>query len=83
MAKTIRSIAEAIGIIEKEVGRMVDGVSNDEDKTSEHPQVKPNGYCVECNATTTHKDAYFCGLCAGEFFGGVSKDNENNEEGTE
>ena len=52
----IRSIAEAIGIISKEVRK---SVSDDKIR---------NGHCVECDAMVTHPGAYFCEECAPEFY---------------
>ncbi len=67
MVKTIRSIAEAIGIIEKEVEKAMDRT---EFKSEETPF-----FCIECkDRKVTHPGAHFCKLCAAEFY---------NEEETE
>jgi len=59
MSKQIRSISEAIGIIEKEVEKAM----------SEEKAVKRPLYCIECrDRKVTHPGAYFCKLCAGEFY---------------
>jgi len=65
MAKKIRSVAEAIGIIEKEVKKM--GAE------------KESKYCVECNAVVSHYGTPFCRLCAEEFYNEVSIDNDEGE----
>lgn len=52
----IRSIAEAVGIISKEVR---ESVSDDKIR---------NGHCVECDAIVTHPGAYFCEECAPVFY---------------
>lgn len=70
MSKQIRSIAEAIGIIEKEVEKAMIEASL-EKKTEETSK-----YCVECNAIVTHPGAHFCKLCASEFYNEVTIDNE-------
>jgi len=73
MANKIRSIAEAIGIIEKEVGKM--GEANPGNTGMEKSE-ETSKYCVECNAIVTHPGAHFCKLCAAEFYNEVTTDNE-------
>lgn len=73
MSKQIRSIAEAIGIIEKEVEKaMSEETIEKKEETSK--------YCVECNAIVTHPGAHFCKLCAAEFYNEVTIDNEGEGE---
>lgn len=69
MSKQIRSIAEAIGIIEKEVEKMGEA-------TAEKKSEETSKYCVECNAIVTHPGAHFCKLCASEFYNEVTTVNE-------
>lgn len=57
MSKAIKSVAQAIGIIGKEVEKM--GADEIRGK---------NKYCIECNAEVTHPGAYFCKPCAITFF---------------
>lgn len=69
MAK-IKSVAQAIGIIGKEVEKM---------GAEEKP--KPRKYCIECNAAVMHYGANFCQTCAMSFYNDSSTDND--KEGTE
>ena len=62
MAKIIRSVAEAIGIIEREVSKM------GAEKETEHPKVELTGYCVECGERVSHPKAYFCRVCSESFY---------------
>ena len=67
MSKQIRSISEAIGIIEKEVEKAMG-----EEKAVERPL-----YCIECrDRKVTHPGAHFCKLCAEEFYNEVTTVNE-------
>ena len=70
MSKQIRSIAEAIGIIEKEVEKAMS------EATIEKKTEETSKYCVECNAIVTHPGAHFCKLCAAEFYNEVTTVNE-------
>ena len=74
MSKQIRSIAEAIGIIEKEVEKAMS------EATIENKSEETSKYCVECNAIVTHPGAHFCKLCAAEFYNEVTIDNEGEGE---
>ena len=75
MANIIRSVAEAIGIIEKEVMRMGSEQTEKEPKTSEHPSVEPSGYCVECSERVSHPKAYFCRVCSESFYNNEREDD--------
>ncbi len=79
MAKSIKSVAQAIGIIGKEVEKMGDNpqVSNPQ---GDKPQAEPNKYCIECNAEVTHPGAHFCKQCAISFYGDCDKEDDSNGE---
>ena len=69
MTKSIKSVAQAIGIIGKEVEKM--GASD---------KPKPRKYCIECNAEVTHPGAHFCKQCAISFYGDCDKEDDSNGE---
>ncbi len=70
MAKSIKSVAQAIGIIGKEVEKMG---SDDTRKEG------PNKYCIECNAEVTHPGAHFCKQCAISFYGDCEEGEDESE----
>lgn len=83
MAKVIRSVAEAIRIIEKEVEKAMSEANLEktgnyqtekESKSSNHPSVEPSGYCVECNAEVSSPRSYFCQICSESFYNGETSD---------
>lgn len=63
----IRSVAQAIGIIGREVEKMGD----------KEAKAVPRKYCIECNADVTHPGAYFCKPCAISFYNDGHKEEES------
>jgi len=72
MAK-IKSVAQAIGIIGKEVEKM------GRDEKEEKDVRRKERYCIECNAEVSHIGAYFCKMCAMSFYREPNKGGIDDE----